>query len=187
MTSTTFSPNEASKIGEMTQSWSDQGRRIPTWDERACQLMAGPVGLISNADDMVCPSLFHISCTHTFMIICQAKWLKLLLNSGTHVDSNSTIISRTTFDAMTTAYRIVNGKTAEGSTSSIVGYGMGWFRQSYSGREVSHDVGFPISLNDAEDTCDARLYRITVSCQDSLLYYRCSPPKGLGPLYCFPH
>lgn len=54
MTSTTFSPSEAVKSGEMTQSWTNQGRRIPQWfTEDMKSLNAGPGGLISNVEDMV--------------------------------------------------------------------------------------------------------------------------------------
>ena len=55
MSSTTFLPSEAVASGEMAQSWTKQGRRIPQWfTDGMTELNAGPGGIISSAKDMVC-------------------------------------------------------------------------------------------------------------------------------------
>lgn len=54
MTSTTFSPNEAAKSGKLTQSWIQEGRRIPQYiTEETAEIHAGPGGIITSALDMV--------------------------------------------------------------------------------------------------------------------------------------
>ena len=55
MSSTTFLPSEAVASGEMAHSWTKQGRRIPQWfTDEMTELNAGPGGIISSAEDMVC-------------------------------------------------------------------------------------------------------------------------------------
>lgn len=55
MSSTTYLPSEAVASGEMTQSWTKQGRRISQWfTDETTELHAGPGGVISSAEDMVC-------------------------------------------------------------------------------------------------------------------------------------
>lgn len=54
MTSTTYTPSEAIRLGEVTQSWTKSGRRIPEWfNDGQVELNAGPGGVISNAEDLV--------------------------------------------------------------------------------------------------------------------------------------
>jgi CubicO group peptidase (beta-lactamase class C family) len=54
MNSTTFSPSEAVRSGEMTQAWTKSGRRIPQWStDELMELIAGPGGIISSGEDMV--------------------------------------------------------------------------------------------------------------------------------------
>lgn len=54
MTHTVFSPSEASAKGLLTQSWTTFGRRIPYWfGKESVPLVAGPMGIISNALDLV--------------------------------------------------------------------------------------------------------------------------------------
>lgn len=61
MTSTTYSPNRAAQSGNLTQSWSRDGRRIPFWfREDAIELNAGPGGVISNVEDLVSNVLLHV-------------------------------------------------------------------------------------------------------------------------------
>jgi len=55
MTSTTYSIEAALKSGKVTQTWSPFGRRIPFWfNSTAATLIAGPGGVISNVEDLVC-------------------------------------------------------------------------------------------------------------------------------------
>lgn len=61
MTSSTFSPSIANATERFTQSWSADGRRIPTWfDDNTSHMLAGAGGVIASAEDM-------------------AKWITLLL------------------------------------------------------------------------------------------------------------
>jgi CubicO group peptidase (beta-lactamase class C family) len=56
MSSSTYSVNTAVGSGKFTQTWSSNGRRIPTWiTEDSVELAAGPGGVISSAVDMVRP------------------------------------------------------------------------------------------------------------------------------------
>lgn len=53
MGSSTYSINEALRTGRFTDSWSF-GRLIPPWDEEEfVDLVAGPGGVISSAEDLV--------------------------------------------------------------------------------------------------------------------------------------
>jgi len=59
MISTTFSPSEAVRSGEMTHAWTDNGRRIPQWfTDEQIDLIAGPGGIISSGEDMVRGAFF---------------------------------------------------------------------------------------------------------------------------------
>jgi CubicO group peptidase (beta-lactamase class C family) len=54
MSSTTFFLSEALRSGEMTHSWTQNGRRIPQWPiDNLAELIAGPGGIISSVEDMV--------------------------------------------------------------------------------------------------------------------------------------
>jgi CubicO group peptidase (beta-lactamase class C family) len=57
MKSSTFSHDEAEKSGQLAQSFTLQGRRIPYWlkDNAAETMLAGPAGIFSNGEDMVRP------------------------------------------------------------------------------------------------------------------------------------
>ena len=50
---TTFSRDEAAKSGELTQTWTAHGQRIPYWNTGEKELIAGPGGVISSAVDLV--------------------------------------------------------------------------------------------------------------------------------------
>ncbi|TDL29087.1 beta-lactamase/transpeptidase-like protein [Rickenella mellea] len=125
MNSTTFSAREAERTGKLTQSWTAHSQRIPYWmPDDVMELNAGPGGIITNTVDLI-------------------KWLKMLLKSGVDPVTSNSVIPRSAFEAVTTAYAIMNGK---GPTPeiSINGYGMGWWRYSYQGHEVvAHSGGIP--------------------------------------------
>ena len=59
----------------------------------------------------------------------------MLLNGGVDPQTNMTIVPAATLANMTTARGIENGAPA--GDVSIVGYGMGWYRMSYKGHDVS--------------------------------------------------
>jgi len=67
--------------------------------------------------------------------------VKMLLNSGVDISTNTTIIPRSVFDEITTAHAIVQGMPSV-SSLSIVGYGMGWARLSLEGHDVSQTSHF---------------------------------------------
>ena len=61
MSSTTFFLSEALRSGEMTHSWTQNGRRIPQWfPDNLTELVAGPGGIISSVEDMVSCASFLI-------------------------------------------------------------------------------------------------------------------------------
>lgn len=73
----------------------------------------------------------------------QSKWLKMLLNEGVDPVTNKIVVPKSAFSAVTTASAIVYGKSSA-PMMSIVGYGMGWMRLSYMGREaIFHTGGIP--------------------------------------------
>ncbi|OSC96792.1 beta-lactamase/transpeptidase-like protein [Trametes coccinea BRFM310] len=117
MSFSSYTPSEAAKSGRLTQTWTPHRvRRIPYWlPDKVNDLFAGPGGAISSAEDMT-------------------KWLATLLNEGVDPRTNRTIIPASTFANMTTARAIQNGVSSP--DTSITGYGMGWFRMTYKGRDV---------------------------------------------------
>lgn len=72
---------------------------------------------------------------HSDFLLFQSKWLKLLLRSGVNPQNNETLISRSSFDAITSPRGVVIGNPRMPELS-IAGYGMGWMRYSYQGHEV---------------------------------------------------
>ncbi|KAH9886942.1 beta-lactamase/transpeptidase-like protein [Cubamyces lactineus] len=125
MTTSTLWPSEAASSGLLTDTWTKDGRRIPFWfTDDISQVNAGPGGVVSSAEDMV-------------------KWLAVLLNGGVHPTSGKTIIPRSVYDTVTTARQIVHGRPTE-PYGSIVGYGMGWNRWTYKGKDMlMHTGGIP--------------------------------------------
>lgn len=122
MTSSTYSVAEASVDGRISQSWTKVRRRIPLWFENdTTEISAGPGGVITSVVDM-------------------ANWLKILINSGVHPDSNTTVLPFDTFTTTTTASAIVQG-FSQSPPYSLVGYGMGWIRFSYKGHEIVYHTG----------------------------------------------
>ncbi|KAI9067465.1 beta-lactamase/transpeptidase-like protein [Trametes sanguinea] len=117
MSSSSYTPSNASRSGRLTQTWTPHGvRRIPYWlPDKVNDLFAGPGGVISSAEDMT-------------------KWLATLLNQGVDPRTNKTIVPASTFANMTTARAIQNGLSSP--DTSITGYGMGWFRMTHKGRDV---------------------------------------------------
>ena len=54
MTSSTLSPDRAAQTGNLTQSWSPVGRRIPFfYTESMADLIAGGGGVMSSVEDLV--------------------------------------------------------------------------------------------------------------------------------------
>lgn len=63
----------------------------------------------------------------------------MLLNEGVDPVSNTPILSKKTFKAITTASALVLGSSSDENVS-IVGYGLGWDRYSYKGYEVYYRI-----------------------------------------------
>lgn len=133
MTSTTFSLSEAVNSGKMSQNWASQGngRRIPHWmNDGVAHMMAGSGGIISSVVDVV--RVVFFICTMLSDDVIQAKWVEVLLNSGFHTHSNTTIIPKSAFDQITSA-QVVAG----GAPGPVVGYCAGWLRETFLGHDVS--------------------------------------------------
>ncbi|TDL17828.1 beta-lactamase/transpeptidase-like protein [Rickenella mellea] len=126
MNSTTFFSSEAESTGRFSQSWSVDGRRIPyPLPDESIDLIAGAGGVITSASDIT-------------------QWLKMLLRDGQHPSSNTTVVPKAGFDAVTTAHSFITGGGVGTTSFSIQGYGMGWIRFSYQGHEiVYHNGGTP--------------------------------------------
>jgi CubicO group peptidase (beta-lactamase class C family) len=55
MSSSTHSPDAAIKTGKFTDTWTSSGRLIPPWvKEDFADLVAGPAGVISSVEELVC-------------------------------------------------------------------------------------------------------------------------------------
>ena len=142
MTSTSFSAQEANSTGHLSQGWSFVGRRIPLIleDPNTANLIAAAGGGLSNAVDMV-RAIYPNACDHLLMIAIQSKWAATLLNGGVDPVTNKTIIPPSAFAETTTARMVQSGNVTDDKTVSIIGYGLGWQRNSYLG----HDVSFSTS------------------------------------------
>ncbi len=77
------------------------------------------------------------------MLRFQGKWAATILNGGVDPVTNKTIIPPSAFAETTTARVIQAGNVTEDKSVSIIGYGLGWQRNSFMG----HDVSFTASLN----------------------------------------
>ena len=56
MSSSTYSIDAALQTGRFSETWTSFGRRIPPWiEEEYVDLLAGPAGVISSAEDMARP------------------------------------------------------------------------------------------------------------------------------------
>ncbi|GJE94200.1 beta-lactamase/transpeptidase-like protein [Phanerochaete sordida] len=125
MTASTFDPEEASRGGKLTQTWTADGRRLPVWfTGNAVELIAGAGGVISSVVDMT-------------------KWVRMLLNAGVDPVTNKTIIPREALDTITASHALVLTRPTA-SWFSVVTYGMGWSMMSYQGHNIwSHNGGLP--------------------------------------------
>ncbi|KAH9063769.1 beta-lactamase/transpeptidase-like protein [Lactarius deliciosus] len=125
MSQSTYSIDKAVRSGNVSETWTPFGRRIPPWMEGLeTELMAGPGGLISNVREL-------------------ASWVKLFLNNGVDLDTNATIIPLRTFETITSAHSIVAG-TPTKLSDTIIGYGLGWARFSLAGHDmIYHNGGAP--------------------------------------------
>ncbi|KAH9180216.1 beta-lactamase/transpeptidase-like protein [Lactarius sanguifluus] len=125
MTQSTYSIDDAVQSGNMSETWTPFGRRIPPWMEGLeTELMAGPGGVISNVKEL-------------------ASWVKLFLNNGVDLDTNATIIPLRTFETITSAHSIADG-TPTRLSDTITGYGLGWMRFSVAGHDlIYHNGGVP--------------------------------------------
>jgi CubicO group peptidase (beta-lactamase class C family) len=55
MTQTTYSIHEVLGSGQASETWTSFGRRIPLWMEGVhAETIAGPGGVLSNVNDLVC-------------------------------------------------------------------------------------------------------------------------------------
>ncbi|EIN06834.1 beta-lactamase/transpeptidase-like protein [Punctularia strigosozonata HHB-11173 SS5] len=126
MSDSMFSQDQAAKTGRFSDSWNKYGRRIPRWFERKkiAELSAGAGGVITTAADL-------------------SRWLRMLMNEGVDPDTNVVVIPKSAFAAATTASAIIDGYT-KSNDLSIQGYGMGWLRHHYMGRDlIWHSGGIP--------------------------------------------
>jgi len=146
MSSSTFSPAKAAKTGKFTQGWTSSGRLLPEWfSEDMVPLMAGAGGVISSAVDMAGAfRLHHFHWLIVYFSIVQSKWVALWLNKGMH--DNIPVIPSSVYGNASQSYTVSISAPAD-SEHSIQGYGMGWFRNSYLGHDVTN---FP-SLTHAND------------------------------------
>ncbi|VDC03891.1 unnamed protein product [Peniophora sp. CBMAI 1063] len=81
MTSTTYSASKAFEGGKPTQTWDENGRRLPwAFKDSDIDLIAGAGGIISSAQDM-------------------SRWVQMLLNGGVDPVSNRRILTPDIIDA----------------------------------------------------------------------------------------
>jgi hypothetical protein len=107
--------------------------------------MAGAGGVISSAVDMAGAfRLRHFHWLIVYFSIVQSKWVALWLNKGVH--DNIPVIPSSVYGNASQSYSVSVSVPAD-SEHSIQGYGLGWFRNSYLGHDVTN---FP-SLTHAND------------------------------------
>ncbi|KZV70776.1 beta-lactamase/transpeptidase-like protein [Peniophora sp. CONT] len=121
MTSTTYLPSEANESGKATQVWAENGRLIP-WvlQDSTAELISGAGGVISSTQDMT-------------------RWVQMLLNGGVDPVTNQRILASETIEAVSLARSVMVGTGS--SEMSIMGYGMGWMRSSFQGKEIIQHGG----------------------------------------------
>jgi CubicO group peptidase (beta-lactamase class C family) len=140
MTSSTYSIDEALQTGRFTNTWTSFGRLIPPWiEEEYVDLTAGPGGVISSVEDLArhaIRSAWNVSTDD----LLQVPWVKTILNGGIDPDTNVTIIPSAQFDVITSAHSIVSPNVSA-ETSTLV-YGLGWFRTTLIGHDVSESWFF---------------------------------------------
>ncbi len=135
MTSSTYDINAALQTGRFTNTWTSFGRLIPPWiEEKYVDLTAGPGGVISSVEDLARHAIRSTRNVSTDALL-QVPWVKTILNGGIDPDTNITIIPPAQFDVITSAHSIVSPNVSA-ETSTLV-YGLGWFRMTVIGHDVS--------------------------------------------------
>ena len=92
----------------------------------------------------------------------QAKWLKMLLNSGKTSEDGTEIISKSTFESMINATSVMSGG------SLLTCYAKGWGRLGYQGHDVSFclittpDSLFNFSRSLLLTAVDAQEYQVSL-------------------------
>ncbi len=76
-------------------------------------------------------------------VLLQVPWVRTILNHGIDPVTNVTILSSTQFDVITSAHSIVSPNVSA-ETSTLL-YGLGWFRFTLMGYDVSESLLFLFS------------------------------------------
>ena len=137
MNSSTYSINAALDTGRFTNTWTSFGRLIPHWiQEEYVDISAGPGGVISSIIDLARHAINWGSRKKPELTpFLQVPWVKTILNNGTNPDTNVTIIPSAQFDVITSSHSIVGPNVS--ALASTMTYGLGWFRVSLAGHDVS--------------------------------------------------
>ena len=76
--------------------------------------------------------------------------MELLLNSGYNSRTNTTVIPKAAFDHITSAQVVASGLpnlAGDGmARDGVSGYGAGWIRETFLGRDVSPDPRITLQL-----------------------------------------
>jgi hypothetical protein len=84
---------------------------------------------------MLLPSIYQLKT----IVIIQSKWVALWLNKGVH--NNVTVIPLSVYGNASQSYSVSISASPDPELS-IQGYGMGWFRNSYLGHDVTKSIRF---------------------------------------------
>jgi hypothetical protein len=79
------------------------------------------------------------------IVLLQVPWVRTILNHGIDPVTNVTIISSTQFDVITSAHSISSpnqGPNVSAEEASTLLYGLGWFRFTLIGYDVSESLLF---------------------------------------------
>ncbi|KAF7793989.1 hypothetical protein EIP86_005115 [Pleurotus ostreatoroseus] len=126
MNSSTYHIDEATRSGNMSQSFTADYRRIPHQFSFGTTeaMLAGAGGILSNARDMT-------------------KWIATFANNGVDPVSRKVVVPAATVIEATMAHCVTAGVGLDARTS-FMGYGLGWMRYAYRGHEiVGHGGGLP--------------------------------------------
>ena len=74
----------------------------------------------------------------TFLL--QSAWVRTILNGGVDPNTNTTIIPPAQFDVITSAHSIVTSNVSADESTLV--YGLGWFRETFVGHDVSESRVF---------------------------------------------
>lgn len=136
MSSSTFSPAKAGNTGRFTQGWTSTGRLLPEcFTEEMATLMAGAGGVISSAVDMAGAFRLRLDLQLKMFVVIQSKWVALWLNKGVH--NNVAVIPLSVYGNASQSYSL-SISVSDDPELSVEGYGMGWFRHSYLGHDVTN-------------------------------------------------